>query len=274
MTGPVEPGRLVQVPNPHPPGHPAYASAQEMYANPGRLVSVESGWAIVDLGRWGQVGLPVAALVPLPDADVVSDGYHTLGELYDHRRALFAALARALPAGAWRSRRHHPEDQPIFDGYFVAGINLPDGVVSYHFTLARWNDFRHVPELHAAPKWDGTGSRDSVARLLEWASSPPPPAARRPQDLDVWRRICLHAYTNLPDDTAVTMAQVDQVLTLGARGASATDTAAPAGAAYYDRLSVTVAERTGLDVADVDAILTVCCDDAADQLAAPTPHTR
>ena len=53
----------------------------------------------------------------------VSDGYHTFGDLYDHRRALTRALARAImragdgigwrgwrDVNAWRSKRHHPQE--------------------------------------------------------------------------------------------------------------------------------------------------------------------
>lgn len=92
-------------------------------------------------------------------------------------------------------------------------------------------------------------------------------AGPRPKDLDVWRRICLNAYTNLTRDTEVTMGQVDQVLTLGARGAAAADTSTPEGSAYYSELIAKVAAETGLPVDDVDAILVVCCDDAAEALS-------
>ncbi len=63
----------------------------------------------------------------------VSDGYHTFGELYDHRCALWIALCRAevdlqnmaRDAGAivgkddapWRSKFH--SDGSSFDGWFV-----------------------------------------------------------------------------------------------------------------------------------------------------------
>jgi hypothetical protein len=102
-------------------------------------------------------------------ASEISDGFHTFGELYDHRRALTAALARVLPS--WRSREHHPDDNPMFEGgYFVVGIDLPGvGTVTYHYKLEHWDDFAGVIELEHAPKWDGAPPDTTVFRLLEWA---------------------------------------------------------------------------------------------------------
>jgi hypothetical protein len=106
-----------------------------------------------------------------------SDGFHTFGELYDHRRALTAVLAMAFAeaagsAGAWRSKAHHPKDSPMFEGgYFIVGINLPTGVITYHYKLSHWDDFAAVPELEHAPKWDGATPADTVTRCLELARS-------------------------------------------------------------------------------------------------------
>lgn len=100
--------------------------------------------------------------------DDISDGYHTFGELYDHRRALTAALAMSLPS--WRSKAHHPEDSPMFEGgYFIIGIDLPTGTITYHYKLSHWDDFSGVDELEHAPKWDGLPPSGTVDRLLEWA---------------------------------------------------------------------------------------------------------
>jgi hypothetical protein len=102
-------------------------------------------------------------------ASQISDGFHTFDELYDHRRALTAALARVLPS--WRSREHHPDDDPMFEGgYFIVGLDLPGvGTVTYHYKLKHWDDFAGVGELAHAPKWDGAPPSATVDRLLEWA---------------------------------------------------------------------------------------------------------
>lgn len=100
----------------------------------------------------------------------ITDGYHTFGELYDHRRALTAGLCKALPLNSWRSREHHPDDSPMFEGgYFIVGINLPTGPITYHYKLSHWDDFAGVTELKHAPKWDGAPPAATVDRLLEWA---------------------------------------------------------------------------------------------------------
>lgn len=107
-----------------------------------------------------------------------SDGFHTFGELYDHRRALTAFLAvvmtTALPGGAWRSKQHHPDDGPMFEGgYFIVGLKLPTGTITYHYKLTHWDDFQNVPELPHAPKWDGATPNDTVHRLLLAARAEP-----------------------------------------------------------------------------------------------------
>lgn len=106
-------------------------------------------------------------------ADKISDGHHTFGDLYDHRRALTAALAVALDSlgiNVWRSKAHHPDDSPMFEGgYFIVGLELPTGTVTYHYKLSHWEDFRHVPEVDHAPKWDGAAPEESVVRLQVWA---------------------------------------------------------------------------------------------------------
>lgn len=117
----------------------------------------------------------------------LSDGYHTFDELYEHRRALTAVLAAAAGSAgdSWRSKAHHPDDDPMFEGgYFIVGIDLPKvGTITYHYKLTHWDDFAAVPELDHAPKWDGATPGDTVTRLLDlarmmgtdespWASGP------------------------------------------------------------------------------------------------------
>lgn len=101
----------------------------------------------------------------------VSDGYHTFRELYDHRCVLTAVLATigAINGDAWRSKAHHPDDAAIFDGYFIVGIDLPSGVVTYHYPLTDWDRFEAVQVLEHAPQWDGHSPADTVDRLLDFA---------------------------------------------------------------------------------------------------------
>lgn len=115
-------------------------------------------------------------IAPVTEDGDISDGYHTFGELYAHRRALTAALIKALLAGypgeirSWKSREHHPDDDPMFEGgYFILGVDLPTGTITYHYKLSRWDDFPEAEELEHAPKWDGAGPDATVERLLAWA---------------------------------------------------------------------------------------------------------
>jgi hypothetical protein len=105
------------------------------------------------------------------NAHEITDGYHTFGELYDHRRALTAVLAASAATGgdSWRSKKHHPDADPMFPGYFIVGIELPTGTITYHYKLTHWDDFAAVPELEHAPKWDGAGPPETVDRLLKLA---------------------------------------------------------------------------------------------------------
>ena len=98
----------------------------------------------------------------------VSDGYHTFDELYEHRHVLFLSLMAVRSGSAWLSRLH--DDGSSLDGWFVAGIILPTGDISYHLPNRFWDIARRhgVRELEYAPKWDGHKSADVLERLLKW----------------------------------------------------------------------------------------------------------
>jgi hypothetical protein len=61
-------GSLVLLTNPLPPDHVGYDLGVEICGEPGRVVSIEDGWAMVDRGSWGQFGRPVTSLQPAPEA--------------------------------------------------------------------------------------------------------------------------------------------------------------------------------------------------------------
>lgn len=98
-----------------------------------------------------------------------SDGYHTFNELYDHRAALFVALMLSHPNLSWFSDRH--DDGSRIEGFFIAGMDLPTGQISYHMRLDPWwdrlGDSQLMPRLYA-PKWDGHTPQDVVSRLARW----------------------------------------------------------------------------------------------------------
>lgn len=90
----------------------------------------------------------------------ISDGYHTFGELYEHRHALFLAVCRAYPS--WKSRLH--SDGSNMPGWFIAGVDTPAGMVTYHIPDAWWFLY-DIQELGRAPEWDGHTSYDAIDRL-------------------------------------------------------------------------------------------------------------
>jgi hypothetical protein len=96
----------------------------------------------------------------------MSDGYHTFNELYEHRHMLFIALGNQEQLKSWKSRKH--DDGSSFDGWFIAGINLKSGVITYHLPECHWNLCINFEELEKAPKWDGHTSDDVLVRLREF----------------------------------------------------------------------------------------------------------
>lgn len=103
----------------------------------------------------------------IKDGDI-SDGDHTFGELYAHRHALFIALMNTLDeenvySSPLKSRQH--SDGTMFDGYFIAGVKLKDGWISYHLPDFYWDKLK-IPETPYFPAWDGHTSDDVIARII------------------------------------------------------------------------------------------------------------
>jgi len=111
----------------------------------------------------------------------ISDGYHTFGELYEHRISLFITLCRLLCGlstiygmggpivtnrdyKVWRSKKHHDDSE--FDGWFIMGIGTEKGdQVSYHLPVSKWDETNFCATLIKAPEWDGHTSNDVLDRL-------------------------------------------------------------------------------------------------------------
>jgi hypothetical protein len=113
------------------------------------------------------------------DSNKVSDGYHTFGELYDHRISLFIALCKAKqdfryhgdPRNqfgdekiVWRSFNH--SDGSHWKGWFIMGIGRDKGKqITYHLPMANWDECKFAESLEKAPKFDGHTSADVLERL-------------------------------------------------------------------------------------------------------------
>lgn len=104
-------------------------------------------------------------------AGQISDGYHTFDELYDHRCLLFLAFQalwnhQAEPfSGAWKAKKH--ADGSEFKGWFIAGLTMVQGQISYHIPMKYW-DLCKALERENAPEWDGHTSQDVIQRLQDW----------------------------------------------------------------------------------------------------------
>lgn len=107
------------------------------------------------------------------ETNKISDGYHTFGELYDHRIANFIALCRIIAHSPcyqefniWRSNLH--SDGSSFEGWFVLGINREEGKqITYHLPMAVWEKTWFADTLIKAPVFDGHSSEDVLKRIFE-----------------------------------------------------------------------------------------------------------
>jgi hypothetical protein len=94
--------------------------------------------------------------------NATSDGFHTMDELYHHRTMLFAVICNQNKSLAWKSKLH--SDGTMYEDYFIAGIDTPNGQFTYHQKMIYWDLFK-VPAIAHAPGWDGHTSKD-VNRLM------------------------------------------------------------------------------------------------------------
>jgi hypothetical protein len=106
----------------------------------------------------------------ISDLGDISDGYHTFNQLYHQRCVLFAALCNTFKDIAWKSHRHEDGEKCFGkDGWFIVGIDTPEGSYTYHYEDKYWDMF-HCHELEVGKKWDGHTEKD-VTRLLSLSNS-------------------------------------------------------------------------------------------------------
>ena len=103
------------------------------------------------------------------DMGKVSDGYHTFDELYEHRHRLFLLLVATYTSSAWASRKH--SDGSSLDGWFICGMVLQEGQISYHLPDRLWPEVERLGiVVDKAPEFDGHTSDDVVERLTGFFS--------------------------------------------------------------------------------------------------------
>lgn len=120
------------------------------------------------------------------DANDVSDGYHTFGQLYDCRLAYNAALfnewgkfggttynkgtkeLEPFPPkyNVHKSLRHYDGELCFGGGWFIVVAILPTGQISNHYKVEDWDLFK-IPETEKAlVEFDGHTTDDVITRLL------------------------------------------------------------------------------------------------------------
>ena len=107
----------------------------------------------------------ICTVAGVNDIGEVSDGFHTFNGLYEQRMILFAALVKAYKSKAWKSYRHEDGEYCFGGGWFIVGIDTPEGNYTYHYENKYWDMFDCI-DLPRAPHWDGHTEADAKTRLM------------------------------------------------------------------------------------------------------------
>lgn len=112
-------------------------------------------------------------ILEIPDSGIgdLSDGYHTFNQLYYQRMILFAALVKVYKDKAWKSHKHEDGELCFGGGWFVVGIDTPEGSYTYHYENKYWDMFDCV-DLQRAKHWDGHTEEDAETRLMSLNPEP------------------------------------------------------------------------------------------------------
>ena len=101
------------------------------------------------------------------EANSVSDGYHTFGELYEARCLLFVALLQSHKLQAWRALRN--ADGAKWEGWFVCGIQPQAGSqITFHLPKKYWENLDGIETHDINPYFDGHNSGDVLLRLASF----------------------------------------------------------------------------------------------------------
>lgn len=105
------------------------------------------------------------------EIDDLSDGFHTFRQLYYQRMMLFATIVKQNRDKAWKSLRHEDGELCFGGGWFIVGIDTPEGSYTYHYEDNYFSLF-DCEELEYGKHWDGHTEKD-VTRLLSLPSAQP-----------------------------------------------------------------------------------------------------
>jgi hypothetical protein len=103
----------------------------------------------------------------------ISDGYHTIEEVYYQRMLYNAAFINKIARNnnnVVKSTRHSDGELCFDGGYFIVVMELPTGQISNHYEMKYWNLFK-CKHAYKAPAWDGHDSRTANGRLFDYVIS-------------------------------------------------------------------------------------------------------
>ena len=112
----------------------------------------------------------ICKMAHIDDISDLSDGYHTFNQLYYQRMILFAALVKQNRDKTWKSLRHEDGELCFGGGWFIVGIDTPEGSYTYHYE-DKYFDLFDCVELERGKHWDGHTEKD-VTRLLSLEQDP------------------------------------------------------------------------------------------------------
>lgn len=113
----------------------------------------------------------ICEVAGVSDIGEVSDGFHTFNGLYEQRVILFAALVKAYRDKAWKSYRHEDGEYCFGGGWFIVGIDTPEGSYTYHYGNKYWDKFDCIA-LPRGKHWDGHTEKDAETRLMSLEPRP------------------------------------------------------------------------------------------------------
>ena len=123
--------------------------------------------------KWSDAQAQIDAIVEKFGANhkLISDGHHTIGDLYEFRLQYHAGMFNAWHMlnpewGAHKSKCHHDENPCFGGGWFVVSAMVSDvGLITNHYKLKDWDCF-HIPE-EPAERWafDGSTPADTLKRM-------------------------------------------------------------------------------------------------------------
>lgn len=112
----------------------------------------------------------ICEVAGVAEIDDLSDGFHTFRQLYYQRMMLFATIVKQNKDKAWKSLRHEDGELCFGGGWFIVGIDTPEGSYTYHYENMYFDLF-DCEILDYGKHWDGHTEKD-VTRLLSLQDVP------------------------------------------------------------------------------------------------------